>query len=182
MNLSVHVGIIVIIHLTYAYSLPLFSGANIATPSFSTLSYLELDLDMTGDSTHLQLTFNPSAPQGYIFYTAGDATSSDFLALTLVDSMLELRYDLGSGVATIQSDVLTLDVWYNVLVTRELRTATMTVNNVEYGPVVSPEGSTQLNVDLRVSIGGLDDFNLLSPLARRDVMGLSGCIADFEVS
>ena len=57
----------------------------------------------------------------------------------------------------------------------------MSVNGMEFGPVMSPGTLMELNVRGRVNVGGLDDYSILSPLARRDVMGYSGCIRSFAV-
>ena len=57
-------------------------------------------------------------------------------------------------------------------------TATMVVNGVEYGPVSSPGGLQQLNIQGMISIGGLEDYTILSPLARSNISGFSGCIEE----
>lgn len=140
---------------------------------------------MDAESTLLQITFKPSSPNGYLFYSGNMSEAGylvDFLSLSLVNGRLELRYDLGSGVQGLLSDILPLNLWHTVLVTRDLRTASMVVNGIQFGPVVSPGGFSQLNVPGVVSIGGLRDYNILSPLANDDITGFIGCISSLTVS
>lgn len=153
-------------------------------PSFDGMSYIELSYLTDTENTRLQLSFNPSSPEGYLFY-AGNYTlaTPDFLSLSLVNGRVELRYELGSGVQALVSNAVSLNIWHTVFVTRELRTASMVVDGVHYGPVMSPGGFTQLNVPgVVVNIGGLRDDSILSPLANDDIMGFSGCITRLIVS
>lgn len=110
-------------------------------PSFSGLSYIELDLAMDARNTRLHISFKPSSPDGYLLYAGNVSEEIDFLSLSLVDGRLQLQYDLGSGVVLLSSDPLALNVWHMVFIFRELMTATMTVDGVEFGPVSSPGGS-----------------------------------------
>lgn len=161
----------------------LFVVVDIMTPAFNVTSYIELSLAMNPESTYIQLTFNPSSPYGYLFYSGNYSDQVDFLSLSLVGGKLELRYDLGPGPATpLLSDLLQLNVWHTVLVTRQRRTVRMSVDGKQYGPVVSSGNFIQLNVQSRVNIGGLVDYNILSPLANRNILGLSGCIRSLVVS
>lgn len=107
-------------------------------PSFSGLSYIELDLAMDARNTRLHISFKPSSPDGYLLYAGNVSEEIDFLSLSLVDGRLQLQYDLGSGVVLLSSDPLALNVWHMVFIFRELMTATMTVDGVEFGPVSSP--------------------------------------------
>ena len=153
---------------------------DIMTPSFDGMSYIELSYVMDTENTRLQLSFNPSSPDGYLLY-AGNYTPAtpDFLSLLLVNGRVELRYELGSGVQVLVSDAVSLNIWHTVFVTRELRTASMVVDGVHYGPVDSPGGFAQLNIEGVVNIGGLRNYSILAPLANADIMGFSGCITRF---
>ena len=136
---------------------------------------------MNTASTLLHIVFNPSSPTGYLFYSGNSSHFRDFLSLALVEGRLELLYDLGSGVASLSSAPLLLNIWHSVFVSREGRSAVMTVNGVEYGPVQSPGSLSQLNVQETVSLGGLRDYNILSPLADMDITGFTGCIRTLVV-
>ena len=153
------------------------------TPSFVRGSYIELDLAMDTSNTLLQITFNPSSPNGYIFFAGNTSDAIDFLSLALVEGRLELDFDLGSGAlpAPLRSALLEMNVWHTVFVSRDLRTATMIVNGIQYGPAMSLGGLTQLNVQGVVSLGGPRDFNIL-PENGRSLSNYEGCIASLVVS
>ena len=125
------------------------------------------------------MSFNPSSPSGYLFY-AGNRTR-DFLALSLVNSQLELRIDLGVTVASLLSDSLSLNVWHTVFINRQGGQVTMIVDDVVFGPLMIPGTHSMLDVQDSVSIGGLEDYTIISPFARNDIAGFSGCIRQLEV-
>lgn len=156
---------------------------DVSTLSFSVTSYIELYVTMDTENTYLQLAFNPSSPDGYLFYAGNHTHQDDFLSISLVGGRLDLRYDLGSGsVKPLRSGPLDLNVWHTVFVIRQSRTARMVVDGVQHGPVVSPGGYFQLNVQRRVNVGGLVNYDIVSPLANREILGFSGCITSLVVS
>ena len=157
--------------------------ADTATPSFSTASYIELSITMDVENTYIQLAFNPSSPNGYLFYSGNSTHQDDFLSISLVGGKLDLRYDLGSGsVDPLISGPLDLNIWHTVFVIRQNRTARMIVDGIQHGPVVSPGTYFQLNDQTRVSVGGLVDYNIVSFSANREILGFSGCITSLVVS
>ena len=59
-------------------------------------------------TTTIRVTFYPIQSTGVLLY-AGDVTrSTDFIALTLSNSRVELRYNLGSGPAHIVSNPVSI--------------------------------------------------------------------------
>jgi hypothetical protein len=147
------------------------------------MSYLELSIPVDTGSTQVHLSFNPSSPNGFLFYAGNNTPATpDFLSLSLVNSRVELRYDLGSGVQGLVSDAISLNLRHTVLVTRNLRTSSLVVDGVSYGPITSPGNFNQLNVLDIVSLGGLRDYNTRSPVANGDITGFSGCITQLTVS
>ena len=152
------------------------------TPSFDRVSYIELGVAMDTDRTLFHITFNPTSPDGYLIYSGDPSATRDFLALSFTAGRLVLEYDLGSGVGALVSDVLSQHSWHTAFVTRDRRSASMFVDGEEYGPVDSPGSSNQLNTRGALSIGGLRDYSILSPLANDEITGFTGCIASFTVS
>lgn len=155
-------------------------------PNFSGASYIELDLVMDMRSeTFLQITFNPSSPNGHIFFAGNalDLSTFDFLALSLVDCRVVLEFDLGPFPhATLSSDAVELNAWHTVLVHRERQMATMTVNRDQFGPVSVIGNFTQLTVQSTISLGGPRNFTMLLPrIGSRDMNYFQGCISSFIV-
>lgn len=72
-------------------------------PAFSGNSFIELEGMKMGDQHKVEVEFLSSKPDGMIFYQ-GQKTdgNGDFISLNLVDSFLEFRYDLGSGIAELR--------------------------------------------------------------------------------
>ena len=137
---------------------------------------------MDTSNTLLEVTFNPMAPDGHIFFAGNVSNAVDFLSLSLVDRRVELDFNLGSGPLPdpLRSSPLQLNVWHTIFVSRTLRSAAMIVDGIQYGPSMSTGGLTQLNIQSLASIGGPRDPNILPPGSGQ--INFQGCIGSLVVS
>ena len=103
----------------------------------------------------------------------------------MIDQRVELRYDLGAGLAMVMSEPITLDEWHTVTVSRNGRSGNLDLVGEDVCPVggcvlESPGKLKQLNVDGDFSIGGVREYSVVSPSAGTEV-GFSGCIGSLLV-
>ena len=83
-------------------------------------------------TTTRSIIFYPIQSTGVLLY-AGDVTrSTDFIVLTLSNSPVEFRYNLGSGPARIVSNPVSMYEWHTVEATRSLRSGTLIIDNTEF--------------------------------------------------
>ena len=76
-------------------------------------------------------------------------------AIYLQDRHVVMTYDLGSGVAVMTSEPLSLDQWHTVAVTLVQRWATLQVDSGHINRTVSPGPSTQLQTARVTYLGGV---------------------------
>ena len=76
-------------------------------------------------------------------------------AIYLQDRRVVMTYDLGSGVAVLTSEPLSLDQWHTVAVTLVQRWATLQVDSGHINRTVSPGPSTQLQTARVTYLGGV---------------------------
>ncbi|PIK49614.1 putative agrin [Apostichopus japonicus] len=102
-------------------------------PAFSGNSFIELEGMKLGDQHKMEVEFLSSKPDGMIFYQ-GQKTdgNGDFISLNLVDSFLEFRYDLGSGIAELRSlQEVNLNEWLSVIAVRDGRNGSLEIEGFE---------------------------------------------------
>ncbi|GCB83220.1 hypothetical protein scyTo_0023738, partial [Scyliorhinus torazame] len=76
-----------------------------------------------------QISFRPEISNGVILYSY-DTSSKDFISLNLVDSLVEFRFDCGSGTATIRSkDPVALNQWHEVKFSRTAKNGILQVDD-----------------------------------------------------
>ena len=128
-----------------------------------------------------QITFNPSQPNGLVFYFGNHSNQRDFLSLSLLEHYVHLRFDLGSGLTNlISAEPITMEEWHTVYVWRTGRSASLRVDDQMIITAVSPGMLQELNVVGDIILGGVRDYRLLSPLSG-SVIGFTGCISSLRV-
>ncbi len=154
---------------------------DIETPSFNQTSYIAVDVQMNPSRMWVELTFNPYSPNGHLFYAGNSTLQTDYLSVALVQGRLQVRYDLGSGSVVLESDLLELNVWHTVFLTRRGREMSLRVDSEHYGAVMSPGSFSELNVGSRVDVGGVADYSIVSFASAGSIPGFTGCIRSLVV-
>ena len=106
---------------------------------------------------------------------------ADFVSLSLVNSHVVYRYDLGSGAAHIESSSsIDLNKWHTVTISRTGRFGFLQVDDQ---PIISGESAgsfTELNIEGDLWLGGFSQLADISALSGVDT-GFSGCIASLII-
>lgn len=158
-----------------------FTDLTIAIPSFNVSSYLEYYVAFNdAGRTSLQLTFNPSSPHGLLLHFGDHTQQRDFLSLSLINSRVQYRYDLGSGVAILTSSALTLNSWHTIYADRDGASGSLRIDNGYVITGRSPGTLWQLPVFGNIRLGGVADSSVLSPHVGTDI-GFQGCIQTLKV-
>ncbi|XP_029916690.1 pikachurin [Myripristis murdjan] len=140
---------------SFSLSLPLFnetvfSYAVVPWPqsSQSYLSFMEFEL-----------TFRPSKPDGTLLYS-DDAGSGDFLAINLVDSYVEFRFDCGSGGSVIRSqEQISMDTWHELRLSRTAKSGILQVDNQRPMEGITEGAFTQIKCSSPLYIGGVPEYD-----------------------
>lgn len=133
-------------------------------------------------STDIQIVFNPTRPNGLIFYSGNHSNLRDFLSISLLERYVHFRFDLGSGLANLMSSVpVALGEWHTVYASRNRKSASLRVNDQLVINMVSPGMLQELTVVGDVSLGGVQDYSLVSPLVGLAI-GFTGCVLSMQVS
>ena len=151
------------------------------TPSFNESSYLEFTTssNIAAQST-FHVVFQPTHPSGVILYSGNVTNNIDFFSISLVDSRIQFRFELGSGTAMLIGPQLALGEWHSVVATRTGRTGTLEVNDAVVARGSSPGTSSQLNAEGTLQVGGVTDFSSAS--RNLGIMeGFVGCISAVRV-
>ena len=106
-----------------------------------------------GNTAYFFLHFRPN---GLILYNGQNSNGNgDFLSINLVDGYVQLRYDLGSGVANLTSpERAPLGEWNSLKVTRNGPFGTLQLNTGQLVTGMSPGSLTELNLELPLYLGG----------------------------
>ena len=132
--------------------------------------------------TRLLLEIRPASSDGLLLYNGQSGGGPDFIAVLLRDSVVEFRYNLGSGTAIIRGlSPLAANQWHTVEVVRNGKIGQLIVN--DHIPAVGESGggsfSLQLGGDLYV--GGVPDYSQISFDIDLEV-GFTGCIRLLETT
>ncbi|XP_051282433.1 agrin isoform X6 [Dicentrarchus labrax] len=145
-------------------------------PLFSGDSYVELKgLHLYGHDLRQKLSMTvilmANDSNGLIFYNGQKSDGKgDFISLSLNDGILEFRYDLGKGPATIRSkDPIQLNVWNTINLERSNRKGEIMVNKKDPVRGEAPKSRKNLHVDLNLKeslfVGGAPDYSRLARVA-----------------
>ncbi|CAG0907620.1 unnamed protein product, partial [Darwinula stevensoni] len=124
-------------------------------PGFSGRSYLAFP-PLKGDlSLHLEMELKSFAHNGVLFYDQGSEDGTgDFLALSLIDGHVELRYDLGSGSVRIKSpERVKPGTWHRVRAQRYRQDGRLVLDEGTWVSGSSPGHLTSLNVKELAYVG-----------------------------
>uniref|UniRef100_A0A8D3CN64 Agrin n=1 Tax=Scophthalmus maximus TaxID=52904 RepID=A0A8D3CN64_SCOMX len=137
-------------------------------PQFNGDSYLELK------GLHLlTVVLMANDSNGLIFYNGQKSDGKgDFISLSLNNGILEFRYDLGKGPATIRSkEAIQLNVWNTINLERSNRKGEIMVNKKDpvRGEAPVRDSEPNLHVDLNLKetllVGGAPDYSRLARVA-----------------
>ncbi|XP_065817411.1 agrin isoform X6 [Labrus bergylta] len=142
-------------------------------PLFDGDSYLELKgLHLYGHDLRQKLSMTvilmANDSNGLIFYNGQKSDGKgDFISLSLNEGILEFRYDLGKGPATIRSkDPIQLNVWNTINLERSNRKGEIMVNKKDPVRGEAPKSRKNLHVDLNLKeslfVGGAPDYSRLA--------------------
>ncbi|XP_042637513.1 agrin [Orycteropus afer afer] len=152
-------------------------------PAFGGHSFLVFPTLRAYHTLRLALEFRALEPQGLLLYN-GNARGKDFLALTLLEGRVQLRFDTGSGPAVLTSSVpIELGRWHRLELSRHWRQGTLSVDGET--PVLgeSPSGTDGLNLDTDLFVGGVPEDQATVVLERTSVsVGLRGCIRLLDIN
>uniref|UniRef100_A0A8D3A5Y5 Agrin n=1 Tax=Scophthalmus maximus TaxID=52904 RepID=A0A8D3A5Y5_SCOMX len=147
-------------------------------PQFNGDSYLELKgLHLYGhdlrQKVSLTVVLMANDSNGLIFYNGQKSDGKgDFISLSLNNGILEFRYDLGKGPATIRSkEAIQLNVWNTINLERSNRKGEIMVNKKDpvRGEAPVRDSEPNLHVDLNLKetllVGGAPDYSRLARVA-----------------
>ncbi|XP_030277764.1 agrin isoform X7 [Sparus aurata] len=145
-------------------------------PLFNGDSYVELKgLYLYGHDLRQKLSMTvvlmANDSNGLIFYNGQKSDGKgDFISLSLNNGILEFRYDLGKGPATIRSkEPIQLNVWNTINLERSHRKGEIRVNNRDAVKGEAPKSRKNQHVDLNLKeslfVGGAPDYSRLARAA-----------------
>ncbi|XP_067423107.1 basement membrane-specific heparan sulfate proteoglycan core protein isoform X3 [Emydura macquarii macquarii] len=154
---------------------PSFSGGDsfISYPPLTNIHY-ELRVDAA---------FKPLSPDGLLLFSGGrGAPVEDFVSLAMAHGHLEFRYQLGSGMAVLQSaEPLALGQWHKVSAERINKDGTLQVDGSKPVKRSSPGKSQGLNLRTPMYLGGVDKSVTL-PVDTRVSASFRGCIGEVSIN
>uniref|UniRef100_A0A672JG54 Agrin n=1 Tax=Salarias fasciatus TaxID=181472 RepID=A0A672JG54_SALFA len=143
-----------------------------ASDRFSGDSYLELKgLHLYGHDLRQKLSMTvvlmANDSNGLIFYNGQKSDGrGDFISLSLNEGVLEFRYDLGKGPATIRSkEPIQLHVWNTINLERSNRKGEIMVNKKDPVRGEAPNLHVDLNLKESLFVGGAPDYSRLARVA-----------------
>ncbi|XP_078110555.1 agrin isoform X2 [Sander vitreus] len=141
-------------------------------PLFNGDSYLELKgLHLYGHDLRQKVSMTvilmANDSNGLIFYNGQKSDGKgDFISLSLNNGILEFRYDLGKGPATIRSnEAIQLNVWNTINLERSNRKGEIMVNKKDPVRGEAPNLHVDLNLKESLFVGGAPDYSRLARVA-----------------
>jgi hypothetical protein len=152
----------------------------VTTASFNGSSYLEfLEDDSVTMATSLRIVFRPLSANGIVIYAGGQHV--DFISLVLVQSRIQFRFELGSGVGILTGPPLPLGDVHSIVATRMEQNGTLTINGRVVAMGTSGGTSTHLNIGSSVFVGGVSSAVSISPITGA-TEGFVGCVEEVQVN
>ncbi|XP_022257309.1 agrin-like isoform X2 [Limulus polyphemus] len=137
----------------------------VIVPEFDGEAFLVLPtLPNVGLSFTIEVWFLANEPNGMLLYNGQERPSGgDFISLNLVDGFVQLKFDLGSGAATVSSPYpVALGEWHSVKVTRQRRRGSIQVDGGLEVQGESKAPLSELNVDQPLYVGGFRNLSSLN--------------------
>ncbi|XP_077371201.1 agrin isoform X10 [Festucalex cinctus] len=138
-------------------------------PLFNGDSYLELKgLHLYGHDLRQKVSMTvvlmANDSNGLIFYNGQKSDGrGDFISLSLNEGILEFRYDLGKGAATIRSkEPIRLNTWTTISLERSNRKGEIMVNKKDAVRGEAPNLHVDLNLKESLFVGGAPDYSRLA--------------------
>ncbi|XP_036388152.1 agrin-like isoform X3 [Megalops cyprinoides] len=152
-------------------------------PSFGGKSFLAFPTAKAYYMMRIAMEFRASEMTGLLLYN-GHSSKKDFLSLALVSGYVQLRFDTGSGMVTLQSRVrVQPGRWHHLVVSRHRRNGVLSVDSEASVEGQSPAGTDGLNVDTPLFVGGVPEEMLQGVKEQTSVtVGLVGCIRTLDVN
>ncbi|TRZ02482.1 hypothetical protein DNTS_030304 [Danionella cerebrum] len=152
-------------------------------PSFGGKSYMAFPTMRAYHTVRIAMEFRASEMTGILLYN-GQKSKKDFLSLALVEGHVELRFNTGSGTASVVSKVLVRPGrWHQLVVVRNRRNAMLSVDNEPSVEGQSPPGTDGLNLDTDLFIGGVLEDMTADVKERTSIStGLVGCVRMLDVN
>ncbi|KAJ8360629.1 hypothetical protein SKAU_G00171540 [Synaphobranchus kaupii] len=160
-------------------------GTLVTTPEFdgddSFIAYPPLT--NIHNDLRVELEFKPLDQDGLMFFSGGKKMKvEDFVSLSLVDSHVEFRYELGTGMAILRSrDPVTLDQWHRVTAERLNKDGFLKVDQAPEVRRSSPGKAQGLNIHTPMYLGGVPSMDIL-PKAANVSMLFEGCIGEVLIN
>ncbi|XP_072334658.1 basement membrane-specific heparan sulfate proteoglycan core protein isoform X2 [Scyliorhinus torazame] len=131
----------------------------------------------------IELEFKPRSPSGLMFYSSGQRMKmNDFISVAMLNRHVEFRYDLGSGLAVLQSaKPVDLNNWHRLKVHRHNRDGLLIIDGEKEIRSVSPGKSQGLNLRSPMYLGGVPRTEVV-PIAVNVTEGIDGCITEVSVN
>ncbi|XP_063091307.1 agrin isoform X8 [Cavia porcellus] len=164
------------------------SAGDLDTLAFDGQTYIEYlnavrESEKALQSNHFELSLRTEATQGLVLWSGKATERADYVALAIVDGYLQLSYDLGSQPVVLRSTVkVNTNHWLRVKAHREQREGSLQVGNEAPVTGSSPLGSTQLDTDGALWLGGLQKLPVGQALPKAYSTGFVGCLRDVVVS
>jgi hypothetical protein len=155
---------------------------NIVIPRFGNIvpSSLQVSGNVVNDRTDvIVVSVKPLNTDGLIFLMVQNPTSftGDFIALLLLDAKPVLKFDLGSGAATISSpQSIPLGVFTTIELRRDGRMGELVISDVVVATGNSPGISVVANLMGPFYLGGVPDPAAINNADISPVTGFNGCI------
>ncbi|XP_072305722.1 agrin isoform X8 [Eucyclogobius newberryi] len=139
--------------------MPLFNG-----DSFLELKGLHLHGHDLRQKVSMTVVLMANDSNGVIFYNGQKSDGKgDFISLALNNGILEFRYDLGKGPATIRSkQPIQLNVWNTINLERSNRKGEIMVNKKDPVRGEAPNLHVDLNLKESLFVGGAPDYSRLA--------------------
>lgn len=175
--------------LGYRCLCPLGTGGSICKdivsfdiPSFSGTSFLRIPVIKNAtNEMKIEVEFKSLNKDGIILFNSQEEDGSgDFVSLTLNQGYVELRYDLGSGLAVIRSaKPIKTNKYHRIIAYRTGQDGVLEVDNPSHTSKSSSLGAlTSLNLASPLYVGHIQNFTALIKSRIEVEVGLVGCVRE----
>lgn len=131
---------------------------------------------------YFELSIKTEATQGLILWSGKIGERSDYIALAVVDGLVQMTYDLGSKPVVLHSTIpVNTNQWVRIKANRIHRYGTLQVGNEAPVTGSSPFGATQLDTDGALWLGGIEKLAHGNRLPKAYSTGFIGCIKDVVI-
>ncbi|XP_068096834.1 agrin isoform X5 [Hyperolius riggenbachi] len=130
-------------------------------------------------TNEFELSIKTEATHGLLLWSGKGTERSDYIALAVVGGYVQMMYDLGSRAVVLRSTVpVNTNQWIRIKARRDNKDGTLQVGNE--APVFnsSPFGSTQLDTDGALFLGGVEKLSVSYKLHKAYSTSFIGCIKD----